>query len=147
VDAGFASACASTKMARGDIHHLDLTVSDLEISKVFYESILGFMGYRISDMDPDGYDFHLVRPDMPFTSIGILRQHRAQPHDRYTPGLHHIAWRAESREDVDAMYAHLLKLNAQILDPPAAYPRYGDGYYAVFFSDPDGLKLEYVYKP
>lgn len=34
-----------------------------------------------------------------------------------------------------------------ILDAPAEYPRYGAGYYAVFFADPDGLKLEYVHKP
>jgi hypothetical protein len=45
------------------------------------------------------------------------------------------------------MYAHLLQIGATILDPPADYPRYGPGYYAVFFADPDGLKLEYVYKP
>jgi predicted lactoylglutathione lyase len=58
-----------------------------------------------------------------------------------------VAWAAESRDDVDAMYALLLKIGAVILDPPADYPRYGAGYYAVFFADPDGLKLEYVFKP
>ena len=35
----------------------------------------------------------------------------------------------------------------QVLDAPADYPKYGPGYYAVFFADPDGLKLEYVFKP
>jgi catechol 2,3-dioxygenase-like lactoylglutathione lyase family enzyme len=68
-------------------------------------------------------------------------------HDRYSPGLHHLAWAAASPEDVDAIYAHLQSIGATILDPPAHYPRYGVGYYAVFFTDPDGLKLEYVYKP
>jgi len=34
---------------------------------------------------------------------------------------------------------------ATILDPPADYPQYGAGYYAVFFADPDGLKLEVVH--
>ena len=32
-----------------------------------------------------------------------------------------------------------------MVDPPAAYPSYGEGYYAVFFLDPDGLKLEGMY--
>ena len=45
------------------------------------------------------------------------------------------------------MYQLLLRIGATILDPPADYPRYGPGYYAVFFSDPDGLKLEYVHWP
>jgi catechol 2,3-dioxygenase-like lactoylglutathione lyase family enzyme len=83
-------------------------------------------------------------------SIGVLRargEHSDRSHDRYSPGLHHIAWNAASRDDVDAMYALLRRIGANILDPPANYPRYGPGYYAVFFADPDGLKLEYVFKP
>jgi len=34
-----------------------------------------------------------------------------------------------------------------ILDAPAEYPEYAPGYYAVFFADPDGLKLEFVHTP
>ena len=46
-------------------------------------------------------------------------------------------------------YAALVKFGATILDAPADYPQYnqGKGYYAVFFADPDGLKLEYVWTP
>jgi catechol 2,3-dioxygenase-like lactoylglutathione lyase family enzyme len=64
-------------------------------------------------------------------------------------GLHHLAWRAANRDDVDALYTKLISAGAAILDPPADYPRYngGRGYYAVFFADPDGLKLEYVWTP
>jgi hypothetical protein len=58
-----------------------------------------------------------------------------------------VAWAAESREDVDQLHALLLGIGATILDAPADYPKYGAGYYAVFFADPDGLKLEYVFKP
>jgi catechol 2,3-dioxygenase-like lactoylglutathione lyase family enzyme len=105
------------------------------------------MGFAAGEDDADGTDFDREIPGLPFTSIGILREHRSRPHDRYTPGLHHVAWRAESREDVDAMYKLLLEIKATILDAPADYPHYGDGYYAVFFADPDGLKLEYVFKP
>ena len=60
-----------------------------------------------------------------------------------------LSSRAESREDVDALYGKLKAFGATILDAPAEYPQYnkGDGYYAVFFADPDGLKLEYVWTP
>ena len=58
-------------------------------------------------------------------------------------GIPHVY--AES--DVDALYALLQSIGADILDAPAEYPQYGAGYYAVFFADPDGLKLEYVHKP
>jgi predicted lactoylglutathione lyase len=55
--------------------------------------------------------------------------------------------RARSRADVDALYAKLVSFGATVLDAPAEYPDYGAGYYAVFFADPDGLKLEYVFTP
>lgn len=139
---------------RGGIHHIDLTVKDAHASRAFYESVLGFMGYALSKGNPfsadeTGFDFDLRDGDK-FCSIGILNargENAGREHDRYSPGLHHIAWNAASREDVDAMHAHLLSIGATILDPPADYPRYGAGYYAVFFADPDGLKLEYVHKP
>ena len=59
----------------------------------------------------------------------------------------HLAFRAKSRADVDAMHALLQRIGAVILDAPAVYPRYGAGYYALFFADPDGLKLEFVHWP
>ena len=40
-----------------------------------------------------------------------------------------------------------LEIGAAVLYPPTDYPAYGDGYYAVFFADPDGIKLEFVYRP
>ena len=137
-------------MKRGALHHLDLTVKDVAVSRPFYEAVLGFMGYVVSDVDGIGFDMDLRRDGEFITAVGILRargENAARQHDRYSPGLHHIAWNAESRTDVDALYALLLNIGATILDPPAEYPRYGLGYYAVFFADPDGLKLEYVFKP
>jgi glyoxylase I family protein len=41
----------------------------------------------------------------------------------------------------------VLGVGARILDAPTDYPRYGNGYYAVFFTDPDGVKLEFVHWP
>ena len=134
---------------RGMVNHIDLTVLDPQRSRRFYEKVLGFMGFRcIADHDR-GYDFDLVSP-RGFTSIGIMRaqgEGAARKHDRYSPGLHHLAWTADNRDDVDRMYKLLLEIGATILDPPADYPKYGPGYYAVFFADPDGLKLEYVHWP
>ena len=135
---------------RGALHHVDLTVKDPQASRGFYETVLGFMGYRIVDDYPHGFDMDLRDASGFFTSIGIIKAkgaHAERSHDRYSPGLHHIAWNAASREDVDALYALLQEMRATILDPPTDYPRYGDGYYAVFFADPDGLKLEYVFNP
>ena len=131
---------------RGSIHHLDVTVRDLAISAPFYEAVLGFLGYRRVRDEPSGIDWDLPPPHGP-CSIGIKPARTTQAHDRYSAGLHHFAWHAASRSDVDRLHALLIAIQATILDAPAEYPDYGDGYYAVFFADPDGLKLEFVHLP
>jgi len=131
---------------RGLVHHIDLTVTDKERSRTFYDAVLGFLGYRRSADYDHGSDWD--REGGPFHSIGIIEAHgpgAARTHDRYAPGLHHLAWTAGSRDDVDALHDLLRSIGATILDAPADYPRYGPTYYAVFFADPDGLKLEFVF--
>lgn len=83
-------------------------------------------------------------------SIGLRQCDTAEAahvHRRYAPGLHHLAWRAGSREDVDRLHALLVAHGIEVLDPPAHYPQYWGDYYAVFFEDPDGMKLEVVHAP
>ncbi len=131
---------------RGAFHHIDLTVSDLAIATPFYEMLLGFLGYRCVSSGPEGSDWDLTTP-WGVNSLGVKAAHRLRPHDRYTPGLHHLAWRAADRADVDSLFELLSVHGAAILDAPALHPRYGPDYYALFFADPDGLKLEYVHAP
>jgi catechol 2,3-dioxygenase-like lactoylglutathione lyase family enzyme len=136
---------------RGAVHHIDLSVGDVARSREFYSVVLGFMGYRLSHDVSDGVtDFDIGERGGDFCSIGIRRvagPNAGRAHDRYSLGMHHLAWNAQSREDVEKMHALLLRIGATVLDPPAHYPEYSEGYYAVFFADPDGLKLEYCYVP
>jgi len=79
-----------------------------------------------------------------------LRQSQADadpaPYDRYAVGIHHLAFAAADRDAVDERAAWLRERGAEIESDPAEYD-YGPGYYAVFFYDPDGLKLEIVHHP
>lgn len=137
-------------MIRGSPSHVDLTVTDMTRSVPFYERVLGKLGYRRLPgagagapcwglADADGGIFSIaLQPAKPGSS--------ARPHDRYAPGLHHLAFHADGRDDVDDFYRFLQEARANILDAPAEYD-YTPGYYAVFFADPDGLKLEVVHEP
>lgn len=79
--------------------------------------------------------------------LGLQQARTLEQHDRYTPGLHHLAFAAPSRESVTQLYARLSSSAVTVLDAPADYPQYAPGYFALFFADPDGIKLEYVFTP
>ncbi|NJO32201.1 MAG: bleomycin resistance protein [Rhodospirillales bacterium] len=134
---------------RGLVDHVDLTVRNPESSRAFYEAVLGFMGYTHFRSHDDGLDFDMPGKGGWRSSIGIRKasgEGAGRSHDRYSPGLHHLAFDAQSRTDVDRLHQVLIDLGASILDAPADYPQYGASYYAVFFADPDGLKLEFVFR-
>ena len=84
----------------------------------------------------------------PGTSIG-LREAQAETeerYDRYRVGLHHLALEASSRGMVNERADWLRSRGAEIESGPEEY-WYQPGYYAVFFFDPDGIKLEIVHIP
>ena len=132
---------------RGAVHHIDLTVIDLATSTPFYDKVLGFLGYRRTRNDAVGSNWELRESGRLICEVDIRPARSGRARDRYTAGLHHLAWHADSRADVDRLHDLLLGMDARILDAPADYPQYGAGYYAVFFADPDGLKLEFVHWP
>ncbi|MDP1961009.1 MAG: VOC family protein [Reyranella sp.] len=132
---------------RGVVHHIDLTVRDLATSTPFYEALLGFLGYTRVKHQAALQVWDLVEGGRLLGGVALRAAHSARPHDRYSAGLHHLAFHAADRADVDRAHAVMKEKGAVILDAPADYPQYGVGYYAVFVADPDGLKLEVVHFP
>lgn len=137
-------------IVRGAVHHIDLNASDLAASKAVYGPVLEFLGYVQVKDKPEGCEWDLRGMEGRGASIGLRLcnpEEAGHRHHRYAPGLHHLAWRAESRADVDALHELLVARGIKVLDPPAQYPEYSGDYYAVFFEDPDGMKLELVHAP
>ena len=137
-------------MFRGSINHLDLTVTTPKVSEPFYRAVLGFMGFeskRLAHGNTHLPLFHSTQEGQRLFSIALQPAKHRTEHDRYSPGLHHVAFSALSRLDVDGLHELLVQIGATVLDAPAEYPQYAPGYYAVFFADPDGLKLEFVHMP
>ena len=130
---------------RGMVHHIDLTVRDLAKSAPFYEVLLGFLGYARVKLEAALHVWDLTRNDKPISGIALRAARSAREHDRYTAGLHHLAFHAADRADVGRAHALMKEKGATILDAPAEYPQYGAGYYAVFVADPDGIKVEVVH--
>ncbi len=116
------------------IDHISIRVSDYRKSKAFYGKLFDFLGFEISDEYPETIGW----------TNGSTRYWIAPAEGRKTyrigdVGLHHYAFQLRSRKDVDALQAFLERQRVKIVDPADEY--YED-YYAVFFLDPDGIKLE-----
>jgi glyoxylase I family protein len=131
-------------MLLGSINHIGLTVSDMARSAGFYEALLTHLGFSRADDTPE----HILWAG-PGGALEIAPVRPAladRKHDRYAVGMHHLAFHAPSRADVDAAFTKLQAMGAEITDAPAEYD-YLPGYYAVYFLDPDGIKLEVAHTP
>src|SRR4051794_36223087 len=128
------------------VQHIDLVVSSIERSLPFYRELLAPLGYhRISEMPGErGETIWYLSGDV--VAIGLRQAQSEGRHDRYAVSVHHIAFEAWSRETVDERAAWLRDRGAEIESGPEEYG-YMPGYYAVFFYDPDGIKLEIVHIP
>jgi catechol 2,3-dioxygenase-like lactoylglutathione lyase family enzyme len=130
-------------MKLGAIHHIALSVSDMKRSEAFYNRLLRLMGYEQGEKTEQ---LILWTSSHSAITISPTNPQSNQKCDRYSPGLHHLAFSADSREDIDKLYQELIQQQVTILDPPAEYD-YLPGYYAVYFLDPDGIKLELAHTP
>ena len=84
------------------------------------------------------------------TWIGLREKQsdgHAVPYDRYAVGVHHLAFEASSREAVDRCWEWVLTQHVETESAPKEFPHYVAGYYAAYFYDPDGIKLEVVFEP
>jgi glyoxylase I family protein len=128
------------------VDHVDLCVSSVEHSLAFYRELLAPLGYRrVSEIEGERGEtvWYLVGER---DAVGLRESQTPNGVDRYRVGLHHLAFRAESRAVVDECAVWLREREAEIESGPEEYP-YSPGYYAVFFADPDGIKLEIVHNP
>ncbi len=128
------------------VHHVDLVVSSIERSLPFYRDLLGPLGFhRISEVEGERSEtiWYFAGPG---TSIGLRQAQALGGHDRYRVGLHHLGLEAVSRSVVDERHDWALATGAEIESEPQEYS-YSPGYYAFFFHDPDGIKLEIVHIP
>lgn len=135
------------------IHHVEFSVLEYEQSIAFFDKMFGWLGYKSFWTLDIEYRSTYYMARFPFfhSYIGIQAAKtgsKLNP-DGHSTGIHHIALWAKNRKEVDAFHEKfLLKNNIDVSDPPAEYPVYTPGYYAVFFNDPfTGIHFELSHTP
>ena len=132
------------------IHHIRLSVSDLDTATRFYSPLLAALGFRVLSphlTEQGAIDRLRFEKDGMILLIGHTTE--AGRHERGKPGLHHLAFSVDSRAEVERIYEEVIKdlEDVNVEDPPIDCPEYREGYYATFFFDPDGIKLEVTFTP
>ena len=128
------------------IAHVQLTVRDPDRCVPFWESFCHFLEMKT-----------LIRGEGIVYCIGsrtgiLVRgappDKRDRAFDQDRPGLHHLCFRARSREDVDRIYRFVVdELRARVVHEPEESPQFAPGYYSLLFEDPDGIRVEVNYVP
>ena len=134
------------------IDHIEITVRDMATALPFYDRLLPLLGYDLANRSETVIEQHEKRvvsyehPRLGFAITSPLKTFAGDTVNRRKPGaLHHLAFRASSRADVDRLYGELKSIGATIVDPPREYPEYTPaGYYALYFKDLEGIKYEIV---
>jgi catechol 2,3-dioxygenase-like lactoylglutathione lyase family enzyme len=121
---------------------VDLVCRDVERSLAFYRAVLGLGEPAVFGGERREAIHYLRFPAQGSGSLGLRQALEAQEFELYAPGLHHLAFAVESRADVDAIYAAAVAAGADVLHEPRVWPQYRSDYYATFFLDPDGFRIE-----
>lgn len=130
---------------KSSVSHIQINVSDPKKSLPFYKDLLSYFGHKIIQEGPDFLgigdrvtDFWLIETD---------EKYQANSFHRKNTGLNHLAFRVETKEDVDRFYADFLKSHniPTLYNSPKAFPEYSGDYYTVFFEDLDRIKLEVMF--
>jgi len=137
---------------QGSINHVSITVSRLEPALEMLRPLLRFLGYTDAESIAASSGSRVAVHINPANGIAFnvweaKREWADHAFHVYQPGLHHVAFNVATREDVDRAHTLAQELGCEILDGPDEFLFAPGGYYAFYFTGPDGIKLEIVHMP
>jgi catechol 2,3-dioxygenase-like lactoylglutathione lyase family enzyme len=126
-------------MSTRPFDHIDLRVKNRQAAQRFYEKILPTIGFRV-DKSGDQWGLFEAEGEIAVEFFGFTEEadHR--------PNGNRIAFWAPSRDAVDKAAEVIREAGAKNIEGPELCLEYSPGYYAVFFEDPDGNKLEVCHR-
>lgn len=134
------------------VNHIQITVRDMDVAVPFYDRLLPLLGFdprKRASAVIEAHEFHVVEYSHPRLAFAITSPRKAfageAVHRRRPGALHHLAFKAESRAEVNRLHLALREIGAVIVSEPREYPEYTpEHYYALFFKDLEGIKYEIV---
>ena len=129
-------------MSQGMIHHIEIYVSNLEKSVDFWGWLLEELGYELFQKWESGQSWKIGETYIVF--VQTEEKFMDIPYHRCRVGLNHLAFHGSSRQHVDNMTEKLKEKGVKILYTNKHPFAGGESHYAVYFEDPDRIKVEIV---
>jgi glyoxylase I family protein len=124
------------------LDHLYVSVRDLLVSERFYDPVMRALGFKKGTRAIAGEPHvHYLGRTLQYTIRPARSGDDADPYR--TGSLHHLCFRVRDAAAVDEAHTRLRALGVEAT-APRLYPEYRADYYATFFQDPDGVRLEIV---
>ena len=132
---------------KATLQHIQLNVSNKNISYPFYKEMLLLLGYKIYSVEDWGIGMRDPKTNLVIWVAETENKFRKNKFHRKATGINHLAFLVSSKKNVDDFYKNFIKKNniKTLYQTPKAFPEYTPNYYAVFFEDPDRIKLEFVF--
>lgn len=129
-------------MPKGLIHHIELYVSDLKISVKFWGWFLEELGYKVYQEWEKGQSWKIE--DTYIVFVQTEDRFLDVSYHRCRIGLNHLAFHASSKQQVDDITKNLKEKGINVLYEDKHPFAGGKDHYAVYFEDPDRIKVELV---
>lgn len=127
---------------KGKLAHIELYVSNLQKSLLFWDWFLKYLGYSEYQCWELGKSW--IKDGTYIVIVQTDRKYLAHTFHRCHTGLNHLAFYADTPEEIDELTLELRKRSIKILYEESHPYAGGKDYYAVFFEDPDRIKVEVV---
>jgi catechol 2,3-dioxygenase-like lactoylglutathione lyase family enzyme len=135
------------------IDHIQITLQDIAEAEIFYDKLMPILGFDLAEKSKgrvDANDFDVIEYAHSNIVIGFNSPRKAFKketiHRRKPGSIHHLAFKAKSTKEIDDLFPLIEAIGATIVNPPQYYPQHGEKYYALFFKDPQGIKLEVMHE-
>jgi predicted enzyme related to lactoylglutathione lyase len=120
--------------------HIDLRVVDMAAAEAFYGALLPALGF-VHEYHGPVWKSWAAEGELPEAAYFAVTED-----PEHVPNMNRIAFWAASRDDVDRLAGVVREAGGHVTDGPRDFPEYPGAYYAVYFEDPSGNRLEVVYR-
>ena len=124
------------------LDHVGINIPDGALARDYFDALMPLVGFKPFYAGEDWFSYAPARGQG--TQLFFYSARDKGAYSRHQPGLQHLCFLVDSRREVQAAHAWARNRGDEVLHEPRTFPEYHADYYATFWLDPHGFKLEVV---